>query len=159
MKKSLIIAFLIATAALSANAETFTLPAEFLTNIANGAQFKAQLNVVQRLLVNQVMKNSTINGVKLKDYKAESLLNYFNEDGVFKKIASNKLVEPNTGATLEFNSDDRCQGNSCTIRVDFNGSKGPNQQWTDINAPKDQIIFTLKRKGDGGLDVILPDFN
>lgn len=157
--KKILVAAVILGSCLCASAETsFKLPAEFLTEISRNAQFKTNLNFFQRMLVNQVMRNSSINGIKLKDYNADALMNYFNADNLFKKLGSNKLVEPNTGATLEFNSDDSCRSNNCTITVDFNGSKGPNEVWTQADSPKDKIIFVLRRTNDGGVDVVLPEF-
>lgn len=159
MKKYLILLFLL-TLSLRAYADTtIKLPVELLYETAKKVELKASKNFVQKLLINQVMRNSSINGVKLSDYKVEDLMEYFNSDDLFEKIGTNKLVEPNTGATLEFNSDDTCKKDNCTITVDLNGDKGPNEVWTNSEDPKDRIIFTLKRNKNDGLEITLPDFH
>ena len=160
MKIKVLLTLLVLSVVLKANADVaFTLPADFLTQVSKGVQFKTDLNFIERLLVNQTVKNTSIDGVKLNDYKPETLLKYFNQDGTFKQIAPNKLDEPRTGATLEFNSDNMCNGKNCTITVDLNGEKGPNQNWTEFANPKDRIILIIKKTGDGGLDVEFPEFN
>ena len=86
-------------------------------------------------------------------------MQYFSEDNVFEKFGSNKLVEPRTGATLEFNSDGSCKNDtSCTITVDLNGEKGPNEIWQNSEMPKDKIIFTIKRNSEDNIDIVLPNF-
>lgn len=158
MKKVLMAAVILGSCLCASAETTFRLPADFLTEISRSAQFKTNLSFFKRMLVNQVVRNSSVNGIKLKDYNVDALMNYFNEDNLFKKLGSNKLVEPNTGATLEFNSDNKCRENNCTITIDFNGNKGPNEVWSQSDSPKDRIVFILRRTGDGGLDVVFPEF-
>lgn len=159
MKKYLIILALLCLS-LKANADnTFVLPLELLNEVAKKAEFKSDTNFIQNLLTTQIMKNSSINGVRLKDYSTDNLMQYFTEDDIFQKLGTNKLVEPRTGATLEFNSDDNCKNDSaCTITVDLNGDKGPNEVWTNSQMPKDKIIFTIKRNNEDNIEIVLPEF-
>ncbi len=160
MKYKLIILILFLLIMLKASAETtFRIPADFLTDITKSVEFKTDLNVLERLLVNQIVKNSSLNGVKLKDFTTQNLIKYFNEDNLFEQLGTNKLVEKTTGATLEFNSDNECKKNNCTITIDLNGDKGPNEVWTNMATPKDRIIFTIKRNSDDSIDIIIPDFS
>ena len=160
MKKNLILLLLLLIVPLKANADNIiTLPTELLNELSKKAEFKADTNLIQSLLMTQILKNSSIDGVKLKDFKTENLMQYFSEDNVFEKFGSNKLVEPRTGATLEFNSDGNCKNDtSCTITVDLNGEKGPNEIWQNLEMPKDKIIFTIKRNSEDNIDIVLPNF-
>ncbi len=85
-------------------------------------------------------------------------MKYFNEDEIFSHKGSNKLVEPLTGAVLEFNSDGKCKKENCTITVDLNGDDGPNEFWTQSDDPKDKIEFIIKREKDNEVRIKLPDF-
>lgn len=159
MKKTAVILFIFFAFAMRACADTvIRIPADFLSEVARKVNFKADLNFLERLLLNQVMKNSSLNGVKLKDYNVDNLIEYFNEDELFKKIGSNKLIEPNTGAVLEFNSDGKCKNDGdCTIVADLNGDKGPNEVWTKADEPKDRMVFKLKRNDEGGIEIVIPE--
>lgn len=140
------------------NAGEITIPADFINDIAKAFEFKTDTNFIQSLLFKQIMKNSSINGVKLKDFRSENLMKYFNEDGIFEKTGSNKLVEPLTGAVLEFNSDGKCKKENCSIIVDLNGEKGPNELWTDPEDPKDRINFIIKRNKQNEILIHIPEF-
>ena len=76
----------------------------------------------------------------------------------FSKKGTKVLVEPITGATLEFNSDGECKGENCTITVDMNGEKGPNEFWTQEDLPKDKMKFIIKRNDNDEITVITPEF-
>ena len=134
------------------------IPLDFLNDIAKAAEFKTGKNFIQNLLIKQAIKNTTIKGVKLKDFSAENLVKYFNEEGIFSKKGTNVLVEPVTGATLEFNSDGECRGENCTITVDLNGEKGPNEFWIQEDVPKDRIKFIIKRNDNDEITVVTPEF-
>ena len=133
------------------------MPVEFLNNVSNKAQFRTDLPFLERVLSEQIYKNTQLNDVRLTDYSAEGILKYFNSNNAFRQVSPTMLVEPRIGATLIFQSDGRCDGNSCKILVDLNGDKGPNQFWTDSAAPQDRVIFNLRKTGNGGLDVEFPN--
>ncbi len=142
----------------TAFASEFQIPLDFLNDIAKVAEFKTGGNFIQNLLIKQIVNNTTIKGVKLKDFSSENLAKYFNSDGIFSKKGTNVLVEPITGATLEFNSDGECKGENCTITVDMNGEKGPNEFWTQEDLPKDKMKFIIKRNDNDEITVITPEF-
>lgn len=159
MKKAIPLLFLFFALAPIAAAETsIKIPLDFINEIAKSIEFKTGLNFIERLLVNQTVRNSSINGVKLKDFSVDNLIEYFNEDKIFKQISPTKLQEPLTGATLEFDSDGKCKKENCTITVDFNGDRGPNEIWSDPDDPKDRMIFKIKRTKDDGVEIVLPSF-
>lgn len=157
MKKTALILtlFFIMNAAL---ASEFQIPLDLLNDIAKVTEFKTERSFIQNLLIKQIARNTTIKGVKLKDFSSENLAKYFNEEGIFSKKGTNVLVEPITGATLEFNSDGECKSENCTITVDMNGEKGPNEFWTQEDLPKDKIKFIIKRNDNDEITVITPDF-
>ena len=139
-------------------ASEFQIPLDLLNDIAKVTEFKTERSFIQNLLIKQIARNTTIKGVKLKDFSSENLAKYFNEEGIFSKKGTNVLVEPITGATLEFNSDGECKSKNCTITVDMNGEKGPNEFWTQEDLPKDKIKFIIKRNDNDEITVITPDF-
>lgn len=139
-------------------ASEFQIPLDLLNDIAKVTEFKTERSFIQNLLIKQIARNTTIKGVKLKDFSSENLAKYFNEEGIFSKKGTNTLVEPITGATLEFNSDGECKSENCTITVDMNGEKGPNEFWTQEDLPKDKIKFIIKRNDNDEITVITPDF-
>lgn len=139
-------------------ASEFQIPLDLLNDIAKVTEFKTERSFIQNLLIKQIARNTTIKGVKLKDFSSENLAKYFNEEGIFSKKGTNTLVEPITGATLEFNSDGECKSENCTITVDMNGEKGPNELWTQEDLPKDKIKFIIKRNDNDEITVITPDF-
>ena len=139
-------------------ASEFQIPLDLLNDIAKVTEFKTERSFIQNLLIKQIARNTTIKGVKLKDFSSENLAKYFNEEGIFSKKGTNVLVEPITGATLEFNSDGECKSENCTITVDMNGEKGPNEFWTQEDLPKDKIKFIIKRNDNNEITVITPDF-
>ena len=139
-------------------ASEFQIPLDLLNDIAKVTEFKTERSFIQNLLIKQIARNTTIKGVKLKDFSSENLAKYFNEEGIFSKKGTNVLVEPITGATLEFNSDGECKSENCTITVDMNGEKGPNKFWTQEDLPKDKIKFIIKRNDNDEITVITPDF-
>ena len=139
-------------------ASEFQIPLDLLNDIAKVTEFKTERSFIQNLLIKQIARNTTIKGVKLKDFSSENLAKYFNEEGIFSKKGTNVLVEPITGATLEFNSDGECKSENCTITVDMNGEKGPNEFWTQEDLPKDKIKFIIKRNDNDEITVITPDF-
>lgn len=139
-------------------ASEFQIPLDLLNDIAKVTEFKTERSFIQNLLIKQIARNTTIKGVKLKDFSSENLAKYFNEEGIFSKKGTNVLVEPITGATLEFNSDGECKSENCTITVDMNGEKGPNELWTQEDLPKDKIKFIIKRNDNDEITVITPDF-
>ena len=139
-------------------ASEFQIPLDLLNDIAKVTEFKTERSFIQNLLIKQIARNTTIKGVKLKDFSSENLAKYFNEEGIFSKKGTNVLVEPITGATLEFNSDGECKSENCTITVDMNGKKGPNEFWTQEDLPKDKIKFIIKRNDNDEITVITPDF-
>lgn len=139
-------------------ASEFQIPLDLLNDIAKITEFKTERSFIQNLLIKQIARNTTIKGVKLKDFSSENLAKYFNEEGIFSKKGTNVLVEPITGATLEFNSDGECKSENCTITVDMNGEKGPNEFWTQEDLPKDKIKFIIKRNDNDEITVITPDF-
>ena len=139
-------------------ASEFQIPLDLLNDIAKVTEFKTERSFIQNLLIKQIARNKTIKGVKLKDFSSENLAKYFNEEGIFSKKGTNVLVEPITGATLEFNSDGECKSENCTITVDMNGEKGPNEFWTQEDLPKDKIKFIIKRNDNDEITVITPDF-
>ena len=139
-------------------ASEFQIPLDLLNDIAKVTEFKTERSFIQNLLIKQIARNTTIKGVKLKDFSSENLAKYFNEEGIFSKKGTNILVEPITGATLEFNSDGECKSENCTITVDMNGEKGPNEFWTQEDLPKDKIKFIIKRNDNDEITVITPDF-
>ena len=142
----------------TAFASEFQIPLDLLNDIAKVTEFKTERSFIQNLLIKQIARNTTIKGVKLKDFSSENLAKYFNEEGIFSKKGTNVLVEPITGATLEFNSDGECKSENCTITVDMNGEKGPNEFWTQEDLPKDKIKFIIKRNDNDEITVITPDF-
>ncbi len=142
----------------TAFAGEFQIPLDLLNDIAKAAEFKSGKNFIQNLLIKQIANNTTIKGVKLKDFSTETLTKYFNEDGIFSSKGTNTLVEPVTGATLEFNSDGECRGENCTITVDLNGAKGPNELWTQEDLPKDRMKFIIKRNDNDEITVVTPEF-
>jgi len=158
MKKNIFLTTLVLFFSLASYAGEIVIPLDFLNDIASGAEFKTDKGFIQNLLIKQVVKNSSISGVKLKDFSVDNLMKYFNEDNIFGKKGSNKLVEPITGAVLEFNSDGKCKKDNCTITVDFNGDKGPNEFWTNSDEPKDKVKFILRRNSDDEIKIITPDF-
>lgn len=136
---------------------TISIPGDFVSEIAKIINYKANLNFIERVILNQVIKNSSINGLKLKRCTAENLIKYFNQDELFKKIGSNKLVEPYSGATLEFNTDGKCKKQGkCYIVVDLNGDLGPNEIWTSYMEPKDRLIFEIQ-KNKKELSIKIPE--
>lgn len=139
-------------------ASEFQIPLDLLNDIAKVTEFKTERSFIQNLLIKQIARNTTIKGVKLKDFSSENLAKYFNEEGIFSKKGTNTLVEPITGATLEFNSDGECKSENCTITVDMNGEKGPNEFWTQEDLPKDKIKFIIKRNDNDEITVITPEF-
>lgn len=157
--KRLLITFFLLAFMLCADAKTkISVSNDILSEIAKSVNLKSNLNFFERMVINNVIKNSSINGVKLKKVTMETLINYFTEDGMFKKVSDNKVLEPYTGMTLEFNTDNKCKKNNCTITVDFNGDKGPNELWVDFNDPKDKVIFVIQRGKDDVIDILLPEF-
>jgi len=158
MKKIIasLILFLASAGAVFAD-NSITIPADFLLEVARAAEFKVETNFIQRLLINQLINNTTVKGVHLKDLKSVDLIEIFTENGVFKKVSDTKLIEPNTGATLLFDSKEDCKKNSCTIIVDLNGDKMPNELWLDYNYPKDQIKFVVNKDKEGNLTIELPE--
>lgn len=157
-KRILFLLFLVfATSFLGAGAQTvIKIPVDFLNEIAKTTEFKTDISFVKRLLIKQIIKNSSIKGVKLKDFKIDTLVEYFNEDNLFKVLPSHKLVEPITGATLEFNTDGKCNNDSCSITIDLNGDKGPNELWINSDDPKDRINVILKKGEDGEINLVFP---
>lgn len=139
-------------------ASEFQIPLDLLNDIAKVTEFKTERSFIQNLLIKQIARNTTIKGVKLKDFSSENLAKYFNEEGIFSKKGTNVLVEPITGATLEFNSDGECKSENCTITVDMNGEKGPNEFWTQEDLPKDKMKFIIKRNDNDEITVITPEF-
>ena len=139
-------------------ASEFQIPLDLLNDIAKVTEFKTERSFIQNLLIKQIARNTTIKGVKLKDFSSENLAKYFNEEGIFSKKGTNVVVEPITGATWEFNSDGECKSEKCTITVDMNGEKGPNEFWTQEDLPKDKIKFIIKRNDNDEITVITPDF-
>lgn len=142
----------------ASNASEFQIPLDLLNDIAKVTEFKTERSFIQNLLIKQIARNTTIKGIKLKDFSSENLAKYFNEEGIFSKKGTNVLVEPITGATLEFNSDGECKNENCTITVDMNGEKGPNEFWTQEDLPKDKIKFIIKRNDNDEITVVTPDF-
>lgn len=142
----------------AANAGEFQIPLDLLNDIAKITEFKTERSFIQNLLIKQILRNTTIQGVKLKDFSADNLAKYFNQDGIFSKSGNSTLLEPITGATLEFNSDGECRSENCTITVDLNGEKGPNEFWIQEDLPKDKIKFIIKRNDNGEITVITPEF-
>ncbi len=142
----------------AANAGEFQIPLDLLNDIAKITEFKTERSFIQNLLIKQILRNTTIQGVKLKDFSADNLAKYFNQDGIFSKSGNSTLLEPITGATLEFNSDGECRSENCTITVDLNGEKGPNEFWIQEDLPKDKIKFIIKRNDNDEITVITPEF-
>lgn len=157
MKRILIIFFLLIFS-LCASAKTISVPDDIVSEITKAIKSKSNLSFFEKMVINNIIKNSSINGVKLKKITMETLINYFTDDGMFKKVSENKVVEPYTGMTLEFNTDNKCKKNNCTITLDFNGDKGPNEQWVDFENPKDKVIFVIQRGKGDIVDIILPEF-
>ena len=156
MKLRYILAVLLLSLAHCVSAETvIKIPVDFISEITKTKEFKSSFNFAERIFVKQIMKNSSLNGVKLKKCNVDNLIKYFNKDNMFKKYGTNKLVEPVTGITFEFNSDGKCKKEACTIIVDLNPSQEDENQTQQTD---DKMVFILKKNSKNELDITLPEF-
>ena len=161
--KKIILALIVLSIAPIAYAKTsIKIPVDFISEITKTKEFKSGFNIAERILVKQIINNSKINGVKLKKYNVDTLMETFNKDNMLQKYGTNKLVEPMTGITFEFNSDGKCKKEACTIVVDLN----PNNNQENQNEIKEEnaegnndnkMVFTLKRNSKNELEVIFPE--
>ena len=96
--------------------------------------------------------------IKPTDMSSEGLAKYYNEQ-MNCQVSDNKLLCVN-GYEYIFNTDGTCNtSDTCSVIIDVNGEKGPNEEWTDPNTPKDRVKYTLvKEKNNGGFAIKMPDF-
>ena len=154
MKLKYIFTILFSFIILCAEAETvIKIPVDFISEITNSKEFKSNFNFAERIFVKQIMKNSSLNGIKLKKCSVDNLMKTFNKDNLLKKYGTNKLVEPITGITFEFNSDGKCKKKPCTIVVDLNPLEDVNNQTQEEN----KMIFELKKNSKNELEITMPD--
>lgn len=163
--KKIILAIIILniTAAVYAKT-TIKIPVDFISEITKTKEFKSSFNIAERILVKQIINNSKINGIKLKKYNIDTLMEAFNKDNMLQKYGTNKLVEPMTGITFEFNSDGKCKKEACTIVVDLNPNDNQgiqneiNEEDKNTETNNDsKMIFTLKRNSKNELEVVFPE--
>lgn len=148
--------FIILSVSLASYAETsIKIPVDFISEITNSKEFKSTFNFAEKLLINQIMKNSSLNGIKLKKYNVDTLIEQFNKDNMLQKYGTNKLVEPMTGITFEFNSDGKCKKENCTIVVDLNSVSMQDENNLEDNY-SNKMVFTLKRNSKNELEIIFP---
>ena len=130
-----------------------------LMNSTNTQQYKIGGKKAVSIL-SQGTQLATAKEEKITDASSEGLAQYFYDNALSGKKARNRILTSD-GIGYIFEGDGSCATpNACSIVVDVNGSKEPNEEWTDPNYPKDRIRIPLEIR-DGyviikGPDVLFP---
>ena len=158
MKLKYIFTILFSFIILCADAKTAVkIPVDLISEITNSKEFKSNFNFAERIFVKQIIKNSSLNGIKLKKCNVDNLIEIFNKDNLLKKYGTNKLVEPITGITFEFNSDGKCKKKACSIIVDLGSFKDDNDN--NQIQEENKMIFELKKNSKNELEITMPDID
>ncbi len=128
-----------------ANAKEFLIPSDIeLVSIVDYIAKEAGLNFVNRFIFIRIIKNLSLDGIKIKEYSVDGIISYFNSDKLFKKPPKTTFTESHTGITLDFKSDGKCKKeNKCYVLIDLNGDSPPNEIWTKKTEPKDRIMLKI----------------
>lgn len=119
-----------------------TIPSLMMNTSSNQDSFAAikAYNILRQGAMLNVAKE-----IEITDISSEGLRDYFNKalNGKCKSSKNRTLCDDGIGYIFE--SDGKCTAEGdCYIIVDTNGSKEPNEEWTDPNHPKDRIKIPLK---------------
>ncbi len=121
--------------------KTSEIPTLTLYNTATNQQNKVIVkNAISALVQAQEMQS----GKKLsqKHLTSEGLAKYYNEQMNCQQ-SENKLFCIG-GYEYIFVGDGNCNtAYECYVIIDANGSKGPNEEWTDPNTPKDRVRISF----------------
>ncbi len=93
--------------------------------------------------------------IKPTDMSSVGLAKYYNEQ-MNCQVSDNKLLCVN-GYEYIFNTDGTCNtSDTCSVIIDVNGEKGPNEEWTEPNKPKDRITVRVEYV-NSNLNFVMPD--